>query len=41
MSGMDIAILIAIILFARLGSRLVYRYFRMKKENNSNTLRKE
>ena len=38
---MDIIMVIAIILFARLGLRLVYRYIRMKKENNSNALRKE
>lgn len=41
MSGMDIVMVIAIILFARLGSRLVYRYIKMKKENNSDASKKE
>ncbi|MEZ2414406.1 hypothetical protein ACA086_05525 [Muriicola sp. E247] len=34
MSGFDIVMVIAIILFARLGVRLVSRYIRMKKDNN-------
>jgi hypothetical protein len=34
MSGLDIVMVIAIILFARLGARLVYRYVKMKKEKN-------
>jgi hypothetical protein len=33
-SGFDIVMVIAIILFARLGVRLVSRYIRMKKDNN-------
>ena len=41
MSGMDIVMVIAIILFARLGSRLVYRYINMKKENNKDASKKE
>jgi hypothetical protein len=32
MNGIDIVMVIAIILFARLGVRLVAKYFRMKKE---------
>ena len=35
MNGMDIVMVIAIILFARLGVRLVTRYISMKKENKS------
>jgi len=34
MNGFDIVIVIAVILFARLGVRLVTRYIHMKKENN-------
>ena len=34
MNGFDIVIVIAIILFARLGVRLVTRYIEMKKEND-------
>jgi hypothetical protein len=34
MNGFDIVIVIAVILFARLGVRLVTRYIEMKKENN-------
>ena len=35
MTGFDIVMVIAIILFARLGMRLVTRYLSMKKENNN------
>ncbi|MFP4846568.1 hypothetical protein [Winogradskyella sp. PE311] len=35
MSGFDIVMVIAVILFARLGVRLVTRYISMKKENDS------
>ncbi|MBT8288448.1 MAG: hypothetical protein HKN00_07410 [Flavobacteriaceae bacterium] len=35
MDGIDIVLVIAIILFARLGVRLVTRYIQMKKESNS------
>lgn len=35
MTGIDIVMLIAIILFARLGIRLVMRYVKMKKDKNS------
>jgi len=34
MNGFDIVIVIAVILFARLGVRLVTRYIQMKKENH-------
>jgi len=34
MNGFDIVIVIAVILFARLGVRLVTRYIKMKKENH-------
>ena len=34
MSGIDIVMVIAIILFARLGIRLVTRYVEMKKNEN-------
>ncbi len=34
MNGFDIVMVIAIILFARLGIRLVTRYRKMKKEDN-------
>jgi hypothetical protein len=33
MNGFDIVVVIAVILFARLGVRLVTRYIEMKKEN--------
>ena len=33
MNGFDIVIVIAVILFARLGVRLLTRYIQMKKEN--------
>ncbi len=33
MTGFDIVMIIAIILFARLGIRLVSRYIKMKQEN--------
>ena len=36
MNGFDIVMVIAIILFARLGVRLVTQYIKMRKENNSN-----
>ncbi|WP_265241228.1 hypothetical protein [Muriicola sp. Z0-33] len=41
MSGMDIVMVIAVILFARLGVRLVSRYIKMKNENKNNTAKKE
>ncbi len=34
MSGLDIVMVIAVILFARLGVRLVSRYLKMKKNKN-------
>ncbi|WP_262891173.1 hypothetical protein [Psychroserpens algicola] len=34
MDGFDIVMVIAIILFARLGVRLVTGYIKMKKDNN-------
>ena len=34
MDGFDIVMVISIILFARLGIRLVTGYIKMKKENN-------
>ena len=34
MNGLDIVMVIAIILFARLGVRLVTQYIKMKKEND-------
>ena len=36
MNGFDIVLVIAIILFARLGMRLVTRYIQMRKENKDN-----
>jgi hypothetical protein len=36
MDGFNIVMVIAIILFARLGVRLVTRYLKMKKENKNN-----
>ncbi len=41
MSGMDIVMVIAVILFARLGVRLYFRYQKMKKENAKDTTKKE
>lgn len=38
MNGFDIIMVIAIILFARLGIRLVTRYIQMKKEDNNNDI---
>jgi len=35
MNGFDIVIVIAIILFARLGMRLVSKYIQMKKEEKN------
>ena len=35
MNGFDIVIVIAVILFARLGVRLVTRYIQMKKEKGN------
>ena len=35
MEGLDIVMVIAIILFARLGVRLVTGYIKMKKDNNN------
>jgi hypothetical protein len=37
MSGLDIVMVIAIILFARLGVRLVTRYIQMKKEEKNDS----
>jgi hypothetical protein len=37
MNGFDIVMVIAIILFARLGVRLVSRYISMKKEGKDNS----
>ena len=37
MNGFDIVLVIAIILFARLGVRLVSRFIRMKKENKNDS----
>jgi hypothetical protein len=34
MNGLDIVMVIAIILFARLGIRLVSRYIKMRKDND-------
>ena len=42
MSGFNIVMVIAIILFARLGIRLVVKYNKLKKENdNKNTDEKD
>ncbi|RIA09048.1 hypothetical protein OE09_0876 [Flavobacteriaceae bacterium MAR_2010_72] len=35
MNGFDIVMVIAVILFARLGVRLVSKYIEMKRENNN------
>ena len=35
MNGFDVVMVIAIILFARLGVRLVTQYIKMKKENDT------
>ncbi len=37
MNGLDIVMVIAIILFARLGMRLVSGYIKMKKEDKNNS----
>jgi hypothetical protein len=37
MEGFDIVMVIAVILFARLGVRLVTRYIKMKKEQKDNS----
>jgi len=37
MEGFDIVMVIAVILFARLGVRLVTRYNKMKKEQQDNS----
>lgn len=37
MEGFDIVMVIAVILFARLGIRLVTRYNKMKKEQQDNS----
>tara|TARA_R110002153_G_scaffold164572_4_gene317095 strand:- start:432 stop:545 length:114 start_codon:yes stop_codon:yes gene_type:complete len=34
MDGIDIVMVIAIMLFARLGVRLVFEYIKMKKDND-------
>jgi hypothetical protein len=36
MNGFDIVIVIAVILFARLGVRLVTRFLALKRENKNN-----
>lgn len=41
MSGLDIVMVIAVILFARLGARLFFRYQKMKKNNTKDTSKKE
>ena len=41
MNGFDIVLVIAIILFARLGVRLVTGYIKMKKEKDKNNGDKE
>jgi hypothetical protein len=41
MSGLDIVMVFAIILFARLGMRLVSRYIKMKKKKNDHKSNKE
>ena len=38
MNGLDIIMVIAIILFARLGVRLVFRYIKMRKGNDETEL---
>ena len=37
MEGFDIVMVIAVILFARLGVRLLTRYIKMKKEQKDNS----
>ena len=41
MNGMDIVMVIAVILFARLGVRLVTRHISMKKEDKSKPSEKD
>lgn len=41
MNGFDIVMVIAIILFARLGVRLVTGYIKMKKENKEDNSNEE
>lgn len=41
MSGLDIVMVIAVILFARLGVRLFFRYQKMKKNNNEDASKEE
>ncbi|MGB5645735.1 hypothetical protein [Muriicola sp.] len=41
MSGLDIVMVIAVILFARLGMRLVSRYLKMKKNKNDHDSNKD
>jgi len=41
MNGFDIVMVIAIILFARLGVRLVTRYIQMKKDNKDKSNSKD
>jgi len=36
MTGLDIVLVFAVILFARLGMRLVSKYFKMKQDNKNN-----
>jgi len=40
MNGFNILLVIAVILFARLGVRLVSRYLKMKKKSESHTSKK-
>jgi len=41
MNGMDIVMVIAVILFARLAVRLVSRYIKLKKEEENGPSKKE
>ena len=41
MNGFDIVMVIAIILFARLGIRLVTGYIKLKKDNKEDEMEKE
>jgi hypothetical protein len=41
MSGFDIVMVIAVILFARLGVRLVTRYIKIRKEDHADTQNKD
>jgi len=41
MNALDIVMVITVILFARLGARLFFRYQKMKKENTEDKSKKE